>query len=1164
MNIKKVYIGFAVDMDRAYDTNTRTGISIKETHPKFQERLKHKEMFVNGMNKLFEYFKSIDAEKGVTWFVNEASYMTTIKFPEILKKCVDTEGEIGLHTHFNSSMFNSSQFTMPDNSNAWEKEGIIEPKKRLENFLQKINAKQSKVIVFKSGNHIRNMAMFEKIIEHEFEIDTTCVCNYTESRIINNEDVILFNDDNITNEPFEFKTICGNIFEIPEIHCRQNIIDNSDVEYLYVRLQIHPWEAFENHLKIFDNLLNYIKSKNIKIQFANCKEMKNIYLKYNTLKNNNINVTTVNIDKILYNFENLISTTYYNLFLDDPSPHYKNLVIKNKIFGTDDLYLIKYINHNFNKKTKCLDLFAGIGQCAMGLDLLKFTNTGLLEFDKYRYDLTNKICQENNLNVHVIYDDFFVNKDLFNYDLIFSNNAVATVLSNNIDKQLDIYKKFLNSNGNKDIIINADKYGSESNNQTNISFYKIMLELNKYKINMIKDGFYRISNYNFQIPYKLKFSNYFLDYNLINNNNIIVNIVNDHKNTLYKNLKALKVQFDYGKKNNSFGVYFPIKNTTLVESINTKDENIDLKHKTIFSFYARSNSKCKLKIYTGDKWINIMTELNDDYQLIEISDIFNFESSSTYRIGIQNINDLTNDIFILNPTLLYIYEIIENYIKESDKTWLTEFNSIENYDNIYGSKSQYINNYLNRLKGENINYKSNNTEYYKLFEKTKLWGYINQPNLDKIKNLFQHQDILDVGMGQGPYALYYIHNGCKSYTGVDPGILLDGSFVRDHRIGGQITKKNIDYNILTDQEKEQLKNLGDEVNWYHNFGYTPKNIMDILPNVKLHSTILENCIDKIKLESKDLVMLHCVTEHLNHLPEVIESCWTFTRKNGKIYISHGNYYSWAGHHNIPREPEHYDKNNKKHNIYIDWQHYSVLNPAYHDTNLNRVRLFDLKKLIEKYYIIEYWQEDLESEIDRLTKKIRDKWNNYTLSEMLTNVPIIIGRKRDVPLDYKIIKELYFHPKQLLENEISNLVLDSNFKHEELMIKLYRDEFIELKFNKNEITMKFNYEENELNNKKVNSLGLHFLVAECIFDSKKKYKLSFEAKATNDISVGKNIKIYTGYKWIIIEKNLTNSYQIFEWTDYFNINTKSKYRIGIENICNDFNFNLKNISLIHND
>ena len=45
-------------------------------------------------------------------------------------------------------MFKSSVYTMPENSEIWEKEGIIEPKKRLEEFLEKHNAKQRKVTVF--------------------------------------------------------------------------------------------------------------------------------------------------------------------------------------------------------------------------------------------------------------------------------------------------------------------------------------------------------------------------------------------------------------------------------------------------------------------------------------------------------------------------------------------------------------------------------------------------------------------------------------------------------------------------------------------------------------------------------------------------------------------------------------------------------------------------------------------------------------------------------------------------------------------------------------------------------------------------------------------------------------------------------------------------------
>ena len=86
MKVKKVYIGFAVDMDRAYDTNSLNGKPIRKDHPKYLERLKHKNVFETGMERLFKYFSDISAQRGVTWFVNETSFKTTEKFPDIFKK----------------------------------------------------------------------------------------------------------------------------------------------------------------------------------------------------------------------------------------------------------------------------------------------------------------------------------------------------------------------------------------------------------------------------------------------------------------------------------------------------------------------------------------------------------------------------------------------------------------------------------------------------------------------------------------------------------------------------------------------------------------------------------------------------------------------------------------------------------------------------------------------------------------------------------------------------------------------------------------------------------------------------------------------------------------------------------------------------------------------
>lgn len=695
----KAYIGFAIDMDRAYDTSSREGVPIREDHPKYQERVKHKEVFKSGMDKLFEFFKSINAEKGATWFVNEPSFMTTKKFPEIIKKCVETGGEIGLHTHFNSSMFNSSQLTMSEDPNNWEKEGIIEPKKRLEDFLENINAKQKKVIAFKAGNHIRNKAMFEKLVEHGFEIDTTCVIKHIEIRKKYTDWVTLFDDYNITCEPFDFETKNGVIFEIPEIgsvhpDSLEKEIKLTNKSEIFLRIQLHPWQAIQKDIKInrqnpndnravtlvdvVQKCIDRIKELNIPIEYVSCDEMRKIYKRNNEIVKKNIN-TDVNISNrynynelekilkilnksindtdnilnyiypekrknLLKTFEKKIAQKYKEDFLNDNSTHYKEMVLQERIFGTNDFFIINYIYNNFNKNKSCLDLFAGIGQSAIALNLLKFNCVGLLEFDKYRTDLANKICKEENINIKVIYDDFYNNNDVFNYDLIFSNNAVASVLNLNLDKQISIYKKFLNSTKSKDIIINAEKYGiNEHTKKTNVVFYEIMSSLKSegYVINNLYENphFYRISNYEYDFLEISQFSEQFVNYNTINNTNIEINLYKDNQNNLFdKKLYSICINLNDKKKHPSFGLYFSF--------------NQELSSVAKLSFFARSDKECKLKIYTGDKWVIIDKNLTCEYQLIELEDTFNFNSRSTYRIGIHDIQNINNNkIYIVNPTI---------------------------------------------------------------------------------------------------------------------------------------------------------------------------------------------------------------------------------------------------------------------------------------------------------------------------------------------------------------------------------------------------------------------------------------------------------------------------------------------------------------------------------
>ena len=245
----KVYIGFSVDMDRAYNNCNNNGQFISKTHPEYKKNLELKENFIYYTNKLLDYFKKNNYNQSVTWFVNEATYKISSFHKDILKRCSDS-GELGLHTHFNCKIFNADPYTMSKNRNDWENNGIKDANRNINTFLNYNN------FIFKSGNHIRNNELFDVLSDNSFSIDTTCaiddgfwicnICNKSsisrERRKVNmptqcgnvcpkpepNDGITVFNDTNILlgSEPFFIK--CNNngiILEIPEIRC-PNVIEH--------------------------------------------------------------------------------------------------------------------------------------------------------------------------------------------------------------------------------------------------------------------------------------------------------------------------------------------------------------------------------------------------------------------------------------------------------------------------------------------------------------------------------------------------------------------------------------------------------------------------------------------------------------------------------------------------------------------------------------------------------------------------------------------------------------------------------------------------------------------------------------------------------------------------------------------------------------------------
>ena len=581
--MNKIYMGFSVDMDRAYSLYNNNGNLINELDNNYITNKYYHDNFIEKTKKLMNYFCENNYEKSVTWFVNEADYNITVFFKEILNNCLK-DGEIGLHTHFNSCKFSSSLSIISDNPDDWLITGIEIPAKKLKNFTNK------DILCFKSGNHMRNDNMFENIANNGFVIDCTKVID--DYGIT--DDVLLFDDRNIKlgSSPFFIKTKNKNILEIPELRCGNvkkhilNCIENNTIPF--IKLQIHHWQ-YDELIPTFDKLINDLK-KDYEIVFVSLEEMAKIFFN-KLMKDENKFIIDIINDK-------LINDTYYTS-------------LKN-IYDDNILDVIIYIFNNFKNSSKIIELFSGIGQTSYLLTKFGFNCVNILDFELSRLNMFN--------DVNSICDDFFKH-DLNKYDCVFMTNSINSTLCTDIDKQITIYDNFLNTKENNTLIINYLKYGDYTQTYSNeiISHLK-----KKYFTKYLNNEYIVIKN--IPIDNIIKFSDIFRSYKLINFKNVKHKIINE------LNYEIINLTL-FSNTDKSFGVYFPIY-----------DYKVGITHinNATFSFECKSDKPIKIKIYTGEKWINLNNNICEYYQKIQLTDNFIFNNKSTYRIGFYDITDNTN------------------------------------------------------------------------------------------------------------------------------------------------------------------------------------------------------------------------------------------------------------------------------------------------------------------------------------------------------------------------------------------------------------------------------------------------------------------------------------------------------------------------------------------
>jgi SAM-dependent methyltransferase len=245
------------------------------------------------------------------------------------------------------------------------------------------------------------------------------------------------------------------------------------------------------------------------------------------------------------------------------------------------------------------------------------------------------------------------------------------------------------------------------------------------------------------------------------------------------------------------------------------------------------------------------------------------------------------------------------------------------------------------------------------------FGYLSWPR--RIRESVKGKDVLDIGCGTGLHSIGYVVVGVKSYTGVDPRIKLD---------------------------LDRAKNL--RTRQWEVFGYTPRDVVEQFKRVELISENFEN-IDKGR--KFDVVVLHNVTEHLINIDNVLTSAATMLRKSGKIIFNHHNFYAWNGHHHHPKTIDQIDPTDPEQENYLDWAHIRWTPPEDHYfwRGLNKIKLDQLKTLVESHFEIKVWDEipsNARNGGKRLTNEIVARFPELTRRDLAIHNAFCIAQRKE--------------------------------------------------------------------------------------------------------------------------------------------------------------------------
>jgi SAM-dependent methyltransferase len=231
-----------------------------------------------------------------------------------------------------------------------------------------------------------------------------------------------------------------------------------------------------------------------------------------------------------------------------------------------------------------------------------------------------------------------------------------------------------------------------------------------------------------------------------------------------------------------------------------------------------------------------------------------------------------------------------------------------------------------------------------------------------LKSFCHDRDLLHLYCGQSLNGVAFRALGARTYTGVDENV----SLIRK-KFRSRVRKETVD------------------------LGLSLSDVTRLMPGI----TFLKS--DKIGLsDAFDGVVLQGAHRILD--PEAtFAQLHRALRPRGQIWLSHDNFYAWGGHQGDPKSPSRYDPQDSAQKAFVDWGHVMFDPPEGHRfrTSLNRLRIVDLRRIVDTYFEVEQWKEvpDRSSIPPRLTPAVRRKLKGFTDQDLLTKQVICRATKR---------------------------------------------------------------------------------------------------------------------------------------------------------------------------